>query len=87
MDRWRGYLRAGLTRMLGAGLLRAGSDPEKLSLAIFASLQGGFEWLRRLHRLREQQAALDAALTALRAAAADPPGDLGPNSERLSDRP
>src|SRR5882762_1181991 len=34
MDRWRGYLRAGLRRMLAAGLLRAGSDPEKLSLAI-----------------------------------------------------
>ena len=41
MDRWRGYLQAGLTRMLAAGQLRADADPETLALATFASLQGG----------------------------------------------
>ena len=70
MDRWRGYLRAGLARMLAAGLLRAGSDPEKLSLAIFASLQGGLLLTQTMQSSEPLEAALDAALTALRAAAA-----------------
>jgi AcrR family transcriptional regulator len=73
MDRWRGYLRAGLTRMLADGLLRAGSDPEKLSLAIFASLQGGLLLTQTMQSSKPLEAALDAALTALRTAAADPP--------------
>ncbi len=73
MDRWRGYLRAGLTRMLADGLLRAGSDPEKLSLAIFASLQGGLLLTQTMQSSEPLEAALDAALTALRTAAADPP--------------
>src|ERR1700704_3305488 len=31
MDRWRGYLEAGLTRMRAAGVLRAEADPEALA--------------------------------------------------------
>jgi TetR/AcrR family transcriptional repressor of nem operon len=41
MDRRRGYLEAGLTRMREAGLLQADADPATLALSIFASLQGG----------------------------------------------
>jgi hypothetical protein len=58
--------------MLAAGLLRPGSDPEKLSLAIFASLQGGLMLTHTTQSSEPLEAALDAALTALRAAAADP---------------
>jgi AcrR family transcriptional regulator len=69
MDRWRGYLQAGLTRMLAAGLLRADADPEALALATFASLQGGLLLAQSMQSAKPLEAALDAALTALRAAA------------------
>jgi AcrR family transcriptional regulator len=69
MDRWRGYLQAGLTRMLAAGRLRADSDPETLALATFASLQGGLLLAQSMQSAKPLEAALDAALTALRSAA------------------
>ncbi len=70
MDRWRAYLRAGLTRMRSAGRLRADADPDGLSLAIFASLQGGLLLAQIMQSPRPLEAALDAGLTALKAAAA-----------------
>ncbi|MFF3437385.1 TetR/AcrR family transcriptional regulator [Streptosporangium sp. NPDC002721] len=70
MDRWCGYLRAGLTRMRDGGLLRADADPEELALAIFAALQGGLLLTQTTRSIRPLRAALDAALTALRASAA-----------------
>ncbi|GAA3419499.1 TetR/AcrR family transcriptional regulator [Streptosporangium vulgare] len=70
MDRWCGYLRAGLTRMRATGLLRADADPEELALAIFAALQGGLLLTQTTRSITPLRAALDAALTALRASAA-----------------
>ena len=69
MDRWRGYLQEGLTRMLAAGRLRADADPERLALATFASLQGGLLLAQSMQSAKPLEAALDAALTALRGAA------------------
>jgi AcrR family transcriptional regulator len=72
LDRWRRYLQAGVTRMRDTGLLRADVDPEGLSLSIFASLQGGLLLTQTMQSSKPLEAALDGALTALRAAAADP---------------
>jgi AcrR family transcriptional regulator len=69
MDRWRGYLEAGVVRMRAAGLLRSDTDPEGIALAIFAALHGGLLLSQTMHSIRPLQAALDGALTALRAAA------------------
>jgi AcrR family transcriptional regulator len=66
MDRWRGYLQAGLTRMRAAGRLRVDADPEKLALAILASLQGGLLLTQTTQSARPLEAALDVVLTALR---------------------
>jgi AcrR family transcriptional regulator len=68
MDRWRGSLEAGLRRMRASGLLRADSDPAALALSVFASLQGGLLLTQTMHSLAPLEAALDGALTALRAA-------------------
>lgn len=75
MNRWRGYLEAGLQRMRDAGLLRAGADPHALALSIFAALQGGLLLTQMMESIEPLEAALDGALTALRAAAA-PTGRL-----------
>jgi AcrR family transcriptional regulator len=71
MDRWRGYLEAGLTRMRQAGLLRPGADPATLALGIFASLQGGLLLTQTMQSIRPLEAALGGALTALRAESAE----------------
>jgi AcrR family transcriptional regulator len=71
MDRWRGYLEAGLTRMREAGLLQADADPATLALSIFASLQGGLLLTQTTQSLRPLEAALDGAMTALHATAAN----------------
>jgi AcrR family transcriptional regulator len=70
MDHWRGYLRAGLSRMRDAGLLRADTDPDTLALAVFAALHGGLLLTQTMRSLKPLEAALDGALTTLRAAAA-----------------
>jgi AcrR family transcriptional regulator len=70
MDRWQGYLRAGLERMRTAGLLRADADPDQLALAIFAALHGGLLLTQTMQSIAPLRAALDGALTALRASAA-----------------
>ncbi|HEX3872680.1 MAG TPA: helix-turn-helix domain-containing protein [Solirubrobacteraceae bacterium] len=67
MDHWRGYLRAGLTRMVDAGLLRPDADPETLSLGTFAALQGGLLLTQTMESIKPLEAALDGALAALRA--------------------
>ena len=72
MDRWRSHLEAGLTRMRAAGRLDADADPRALSLAVFASLQGGLLLAQAMQSAQPLEAALDAALTALRAAATEP---------------
>jgi AcrR family transcriptional regulator len=70
MDRWRRYLQAGVARMRSAGILRPEADPEKLALSIFAALQGGLLLTQTMHSLEPLDAALDGALTTLRAAGA-----------------
>jgi AcrR family transcriptional regulator len=70
LDRWRGYLEAGLTRMQAAGLLRADADPRTLALATFAALHGGLMLTQTMQSGEPLAAALDGALAALRAAAA-----------------
>jgi AcrR family transcriptional regulator len=68
MDRWLGYLRAGLVRMQQAGRLPAAADPDALALSIFSSLHGGLLLTQTMKSIRPLEAALDGALTALRAA-------------------
>ena len=65
LDRWRGYLSAGVDRMREAGLLRAETDPEQLSLSIFAALQGGLMLTQTMCSIAPLEAALDGALSIL----------------------
>jgi AcrR family transcriptional regulator len=69
MERWRGYFEAGIARMRDAGLLRAGTDPARLALTVFAALHGGLLLTQSMHSTEPLEAALDGALAALRAAA------------------
>jgi AcrR family transcriptional regulator len=71
MDRWKEYLRAGLVRMRSAGILRADAEPETLALSTFAALQGGLLLTQTMQSLKPLEAALDGALTVLRAASSD----------------
>ena len=57
--------------MREAGLLRADADPARLALSIFASLQGGLLLTQTTQSLRPLEAALDGAMTALHATAAN----------------
>jgi AcrR family transcriptional regulator len=70
MDRWRGYLRAGIERMRAAGALRDDTNPEELALAIFAALHGGLLLTQTMQSIEPLRAALDGALAALRSQAA-----------------
>ncbi len=69
MDRWRGYLEAGLVRMRDAGLLRPDAEPADLALATFASLHGGLLLVHTMESIDPLVAALDGALAALHASA------------------
>jgi AcrR family transcriptional regulator len=69
MDRWLGYLQAGLERMRSKGMLRSDADPGKLALSVFAALQGGLLLTQTMQSLAPLDAALDGAIAALRAAA------------------
>jgi AcrR family transcriptional regulator len=75
MDRWRGYLQAGLTRMRAAGLLRADANPETLALSVFAALHGGLLLTQTMQSIEPLAAALQGAMAALRAVAVT---DAGP---------
>jgi AcrR family transcriptional regulator len=67
MDRWRDFLTAGVRRMVDGGLLAAGTDPDRLSLSVFASLQGGLALMAMSDSIEPLRAALDGAMSALRA--------------------
>ena len=69
MERWRGYLEAGLTRMTLTGRLRPGADPRALSLAVFAALQGGLGLSAMSQSIEPLRAALNGALVMVRAGA------------------
>jgi AcrR family transcriptional regulator len=68
MEHWRGLLEAGVTRLRDAGELSPGADPRALSLAVFASLQGGLLLTATAESIEPLEAALDGALAMLRAA-------------------
>lgn len=67
MERWRGLLEAGVERLREAGEIGADADPRALSTAVFASLQGGLLLAASAESLEPLEAALDGALTMLRA--------------------
>ncbi|WP_305787270.1 TetR/AcrR family transcriptional regulator [Symbioplanes lichenis] len=66
-DRWREQLAAGLRTMRDRGLLRPEADPDRLALATFATLQGGLLVMQSQDDIEPLEAALDGALTMLRA--------------------
>jgi AcrR family transcriptional regulator len=70
MDRWRGHLEAGLSRMVERGLLAEDADPARLALGTFASLHGGLTLMAMSESIEPLEAALDGALEALHAHAA-----------------
>jgi hypothetical protein len=72
MDRWRGFLTAGVRRMTEGGLLAPDTDSERPALSVFASLQGGLALMAMSDSIEPLCAALDGALSALRAHAAPP---------------
>ncbi len=56
MEHWRGLLEAGVLRLRGAGDLSPDADPRALSLAVFASLQGGLLLLKEIKTPRKSGA-------------------------------
>jgi AcrR family transcriptional regulator len=82
MNRWRGYLLAGVARTRSAELLRADVDPKNLSLSMFASLHGGLLLMQTMQSLEPLEAGLDGALTTLHAAAALPVYEGVPDRRR-----
>jgi len=69
MNRWRGYLEAGLQRMRDSGQLQPHANPRTLALFTFAALQGGLLLTQVMESIEPLEAALEGALTALRDAA------------------
>jgi AcrR family transcriptional regulator len=80
MERWRGYLEAGVRRMIAGGHLPAGADARALSLAVLAAVQGGLLLTQTMQGIEPLQAALDGALGGLRAAEFEP--DANPPARR-----
>jgi AcrR family transcriptional regulator len=68
MERWRAHLELGVTRLRDASELSPDADPRALSLAVFASLQGGLLLTATAESIEPLEAALDGALAMLRAA-------------------
>jgi AcrR family transcriptional regulator len=68
MEHWRGLLEAGVTRLRDAGELSPDADPRALSLAVFASLQGGLLLTATAESIEPLEAALDGTLAMLEAA-------------------
>ena len=72
LEDWRGHLEAGLARMRAGGILPDEASPRSLSTAILAALQGGLLLTQTSHSIEPLKAALDTALTGLRAVAGLP---------------
>jgi AcrR family transcriptional regulator len=68
MQRWRGYLQAGVVRMIESGLLRREADPCVLSLKVFTALHGGLALMAVFESVEPLRAGLDAGISSLRAA-------------------
>ena len=60
-SRWSDAIRDGIARMVERGALSADADPDKLSLAMLAALQGGL----LLGQTQRSSAALEAGLDAM----------------------
>ena len=67
MDRWLGFLAAGVRRMVAGGRLHPATDADALALSVFASLQGGLALMAIGDSIEPLRAALDGAMSALRA--------------------
>jgi AcrR family transcriptional regulator len=67
LERWRGYLETGLSRMRAKGFIPKKSHPRTLSLGVFASLQGGLLLTQSMQSIEPLEAALDGALAGLHA--------------------
>ena len=63
---WERYLIDGLERMRARGQLVPGADPERLAIAVFASLQGGLLLSKTQKETEPLRIALDAAYAHLR---------------------
>jgi AcrR family transcriptional regulator len=83
MNRWRGYLEAGLQRMRDSGLLGTDADPYALALSTFAALQGGLLLTQMMESIEPLEAALDGALAALHTEATAPAAELRDPSRNL----
>jgi AcrR family transcriptional regulator len=70
LDRWRAHLETGVRRMIARGELKTYTDPQRVGLAIFASVQGGLLLTQTFQSIEPLAAALDAGLATLSAAAA-----------------
>jgi TetR/AcrR family transcriptional regulator, transcriptional repressor for nem operon len=68
--RWQGAIRDGLAAMCERGELRADADPESLSLATLAALQGGLLMTQVRHDTVALRTVLDAMIDRIRAHAA-----------------
>jgi TetR/AcrR family transcriptional repressor of nem operon len=65
-DAWQGYLADGLQRMRDRGQLVRSADPQRLALAVFASMQGGLLLAKTQKDSLPLRVALDAAFDHLR---------------------
>src|SRR6201996_3442478 len=65
-DRWEQLFRHGLTLMRDRGALRADADPEQLTYALIAALQGGMLLAQTARDLTPLRAALTSALQYVR---------------------
>jgi TetR/AcrR family transcriptional regulator, transcriptional repressor for nem operon len=69
-DRWEQLFRDGLTLMCDRGELRPDADPERLTYALMAALQGGMLLAQTARDTTPLRAALDSVLDYLRSFAA-----------------
>ncbi|RYE40562.1 MAG: TetR/AcrR family transcriptional regulator [Hyphomicrobiales bacterium] len=70
---WQRLLQAGTERMITAGLLRAGTDGQRLGRSILATLQGGLLMTKTTRTEEPLLDALDAIFLILRVHAVDTP--------------
>jgi TetR/AcrR family transcriptional regulator, transcriptional repressor for nem operon len=73
LERWEGYLRAGLRSMQARGKLDGSADPDELATVTLAAIQGGLLLTQTRRDPGQLAIALDAAYAYLRAHAAGAP--------------
>jgi AcrR family transcriptional regulator len=70
--RWAGAIRDGLRHMIDTGVLRPEADPERLSLAMLAALQGGLLLAQAQRGTAALEAGLDTVIAQVGSFATDP---------------